>query len=123
MAADRGDTKKLVPMFNQYVADRDALAAILQQGNNVDAVTLHPNAADRYREKVAKVHEALKTGDAAGREAISLIRELIEPIAVSPAGPGEPNKRELSGNLTALLLKQNKSSGLVTMVAGGVQPA
>ena len=123
MAEDGGDTKKLVPMFNQYVADRDALHGTLQQSNTGDSVALHPNAADRYREKVAKVHEALQTGDAAGREAISLVRELIERIAVSPAGPGEPNKLELSGNLAALLCEPNQNLSLVSMVAGaGFEP-
>jgi site-specific DNA recombinase len=118
-----GDTKALVGRLNKLVAERVSLQALLPQEHAHDAITLHPQAAERYREKVADVHAALKTGDAAGREAISLVRKLIETISVTPTDPGEPAKLELSGNLAALLGEPSTNKCLVPVVAGaGFEP-
>ncbi len=57
----------------------------------------------RYRQKVADVHAALTMGDEASREAITLVRELIERITVEPTPPDEPPTLELFGNLADLM--------------------
>ncbi len=47
-------------------------------------------AADRYRPKVEQVQAALKGGDAAGLEAIALVRELIRHVRVIPTADSAP---------------------------------
>ncbi len=118
MAENGGDPKALVPRLNQLEAERQAVLSLLPMDHTSDVLALHPSAAERYRQKVAGVHEALKSGDEAGREAISLVRELIERISVTSAEPGEPVKLELVGNLAALLREPNANTSTVPMVAG-----
>jgi hypothetical protein len=118
MAENSGDPKELVPRLNALVSEREALRLRCPPSEMTAAITLHPNAAERYRQKVATVHEALRTGDAASREAVSLVRELIESISVTPTDPGEPTKLELSGNLAALLGEPSANTSLVPVVAG-----
>lgn len=59
-------------------------------------------AANRYRDKVAGIHEALSRGDAAARDAIALVRELISAITVTPGEDGG-HSLALDGNLAAML--------------------
>lgn len=113
-----GDPKMLAARLNALGADRQALVALLPREHAGDGIALHPQAAERYRQKVADVHSALKTGDAAGRAAISLVRELIDSIAVTPTEPGEPLKLQLSGNLAALLGEPTANASLLPVVAG-----
>lgn len=118
-----GDSKMLVARLNALGADQQALVALLPQEHAGDGIALHPQAAERYRQKVADVHSALKSGDAAGRAAISLVRELIDGISVTPTEPGEPSKLELTGNLAALLGEPTVNLSLVPVVAGaGFEP-
>ncbi len=64
---------------------------------------MHPNAADRYRQKVEQVQAALKQGDTAGLEAVALVRDLIRRVCVIPTVKGEPVGLEIAGDLAALL--------------------
>ncbi len=118
-----GDPKLLANRLNALGAERHALIAMSPIEHTKDAIALHPNVAERYRQKVADAHEALRRGDEAGREAISLVRELIQSISVTPTGPGEPITLELSGNLAALLREPSVNSVTVPVVAGaGFEP-
>jgi uncharacterized protein (DUF885 family) len=65
------------PLWNQ-----ETLEATLRVAPSEDIAILHPRAADRYRQKVAAIHEALKRGEPASREAIALIRDLVQAINV-----------------------------------------
>jgi len=103
-------------------AEQDRLEAELAVAPSADTVAVHPQAAERYRAKVAQIHAALKTGDKAGHDAIRLLRELIDHIVVTPTP--RPVGLQVVGNLAALLV----SSGPVPevtelMVAGaGFEP-
>jgi hypothetical protein len=59
-----------------------------------------PNATGRRWQ----IHEALKQGDGAARDAINLLRELIDHIVVSPTLRPEPVGLQVVGNLAALLV-------------------
>ena len=72
-------------------------------------LTLHPQAAERYKAKVAAIQEALGRGDGAAHEAIQLVRSLINKIVVIP--PADPKGRmglEVFGDLSALLGNQGQ---------------
>ena len=123
MAENGGNPKELVPKLNAFVAQREELREFVANVAGTKPIALHPAAAERYRQKVAMVHQALRQGDTAGREAISLVRDLIERIDITPAAPGEPAKLELSGNLAALLGEPSANRTLVPVVAGaGFEP-
>jgi hypothetical protein len=80
-------------------------------------------AGERYRQKVALLNEVLRNGDSAGREAITLLRELIERIDLTPALSGEPPNLERIGNIAVLLGEPRKNRSLVPVVAGaGFEP-
>jgi hypothetical protein len=63
---------------------------------------LHPNLADVYRERVARLEQALADRDAP--EALEAARALIDRVIVSPpSDPGSPPGIELVGQLQAML--------------------
>ncbi|HEY1243435.1 MAG TPA: recombinase family protein [Hyphomicrobiaceae bacterium] len=97
----------------------EAVKSQLALANGPDLVELHPQAAERYAAKVADIHAALARGDAAGHEAINLVRELITRVRVIPTPKGEPIGLEIAGDLAALLGANNEGTPVVsTMVAG-----
>ena len=68
-----------------------------------EIVSLHPQAAARYQQKVAEIHDALSRGDAASAEAVALVREMITEIRITPRGKGQPVGIEIVGDLAALM--------------------
>ncbi len=121
MGEKGGDPRALALRLNELEAERRALLAQMP-GKETDTIALHPNAAERYRQKVADVHAALTKGDEASREAITLVRELIERITVEPTPPDQPPKLELFGNLAALMRELRENRDSVPMVAGARSP-
>jgi hypothetical protein len=93
--------------FNALHARQEALEAKLRTAPADDIAVLHPNAAERYKEKVAEIHEALARGDAASREAIALVRNLVQEIVVRPKRMGchlrssATSRRSCIGNRSA----------------------
>jgi site-specific DNA recombinase len=89
-----------------------------------EIVSLHPQAAQRYKQKVAEIHDALSRGDAASAEAVGLVRDLITEIRVMPRGKGEPVALEIVGDLAALMAtERDENSVTASMVAGvGFEP-
>ena len=83
-----------------------------------EVLTLHPRTAERYKQRVAEIHAALSKGDEAAREAVELVRELIDRIVVTPTDEGEPMKLELVGNVAALLEEHPPNGGAIVAVAG-----
>jgi DNA invertase Pin-like site-specific DNA recombinase len=63
---------------------------------------LHPNLAEIYRDRVAKLHDALQSPDG-GRAALEAVRELIERIEVRPATDGTGLEIELIGAIAAMV--------------------
>jgi hypothetical protein len=118
MGEKGGDSRALALRLNELEAERRALLAQMPPGRESDAIALHPNAAERYKQKVADVHAALKKGDSASREAIALVRGLIERITITPTPRDKPPKLELIGNLAALMRESSENTVTVPIVAG-----
>jgi hypothetical protein len=97
------------------------IEAQFADGDDRTPVTLHPNAAERYRGKVAQIHEALTKGDAASLEAISILRELIDHIEVTPTERPLPVELRVVGNLAALLVENTPRTGVALTVVAGVR--
>ena len=114
----RGSKSVSDRLYDLEVA-QEAFKTQLTLANGADVVTLHPNAADRYRQKVEQVQAALRRGDAAGLEAVALVRDLIRRVCVIPTAKGEPVGLEIAGDLAALLnLNEQGPSSMALMVAG-----
>lgn len=103
----------------EFEAEQDRLEAELAVSPHAGPVAVHPQAAERYRSKVAQIHEALKQGDGAAREAIALLRELIDHIVITPTPRPEPVGLQVVGNLAAFLVDApSGAGGAESMVAG-----
>jgi site-specific DNA recombinase len=92
------------PRINQLVAEQRQLAAELAKCDAPNSITLHPRAAERYREKVAHIHSTLQRGDEASLEAVALVRSLVGRIVVRATDTPEPLGLEVEGSLAALLV-------------------
>ncbi len=115
----RGDPRTIKQQMLELEAEQDRINAELADGSDVSPVALYPQAAERYRGKVAQIHEALTKGDAASREAITILRELIDHILVTPTERPAPVELRVVGNLAALLVENTPGTGVaVSMVAG-----
>jgi hypothetical protein len=73
-------------------------------------VALHPQAAERYKQKVAEIREALMKGDSASMEAISLVRDLIDKIVVHTAPARSRLRLEIVGDLAALMSEEQEEN-------------
>jgi site-specific DNA recombinase len=92
-------------------------------------IALHPATLQHYEAQLARLHEALEAGCAAGDvEAAAAIRDLVETVTVkrAPARPGGVQV-EIVGRLSALLGEAsglNLCASVGKMVAGaGIEPA
>jgi len=96
----------------------------LALANGPDDIELHPLAAESYAAKVAEIHAALARGDAAGHEAIALVRELVTRVRVTSTCRRQPVGLEIAGDLARLLNVNEKGpTGMAKMVAGvGFEP-
>ncbi len=83
-----------------------------------DVVVLHPQAAARYKAKVENIRDALTRGDKAAREAVALVRDLIDHITATPTPKSEPIRLDLTGNLAALVADPTGSATVVVAGAG-----
>jgi hypothetical protein len=72
------DIKDIKIEFNAASVGCDEIEAQLRAVPNNDPAVLHPQAAERYRQQVAELHAAIKTGSGASREVVELIRAMIE---------------------------------------------
>ena len=84
-----------------------------------DIVSLHPQAAARYRAKVAELHDALAHGDAASVEAVSMVRELVGEIRNIPRGKA-PVALEIVGDLAALMAPEQEANTVMRSLVAGV---
>lgn len=113
------DPKASGKRFNELVAEQREIERALAEAEKPDAVELHPQAAHRYRAKVADIHAAIRSGDSAAYEAIAIVRDLIDHILVKPTSRPDPVGLEVVGNL-AVLLSENPTGTQVaeSLVAG-----
>ena len=70
--------------FNELVGQQREIERALAVAQSPDTIKLHPQAAARYRAKVTDIHAAIRSGDPAAFEAITLVRDLIDHILVIP---------------------------------------
>jgi len=124
MNEDHIDRKAIVQQIVDLQTEQKRLEAELAEGDNTAPVSLHPSASERYRAKVGQIHEALTKGDAASLEAITILRDLIDHIVVTPTDRPAPVELRVVGNLAALLVENTPGAGVaVSMVAGaGFEP-
>ncbi len=122
---DSADLGSLIPRLNELEAQCRAIEARMAHVPLHEIVSLHPQAAARYRQKVAEIHDALTRGDAASAEAAALVREMITEIRIIPRGRGEPVGIEIVGDLAALVaLERAVNTVTASVVAGaGFEPA
>jgi hypothetical protein len=116
---DGVDAKILAPRLKQLTAREEELEAQLALAQAPDVVELHPQAAERYRRKVEEIQAALAAGDAAGTEAVAVVRDLIQQVRVIPEPRGEPVGLEIAGDLAAILnMNGDRTTVMSAMVAG-----
>ena len=108
-----GDPRTLALRVNELEAERRQIETRIASGGMAATLTFHPRIAERYRQKVADIRAALSKGDEAAREAVQLVRELIERIVVTPTDGGEPLKLELVGNISAVLAEHSGKPGAI----------
>ena len=109
------DPAMLVPRLNALGGEQRSLEhKLAAQEKNRATIALHPDAAKRYRSKVAEIHTALKKGDAAARDAISLVRELITNIAITPNPDSQEPDIQITGNLAALMSREHDTNDAET---------
>lgn len=105
--------------MTELEAERTSIEATLGDVHQQPPVQFHPKAAERYREKVRDLKQALAhAADPENREAaIAGIRDLVEKIVIHPTGPYKPVDIEIHGQLAALL---RASEGVPTRSVGVV---
>lgn len=121
MNEDNIDRKAISRQLRELEAEQDRLEAELAIAPSADAVAVHPQAAERYRAKVAQIHAALKTGDKAGHEAIRLLRELIDHIVVTPTPKPRSVGLQVVGNLAALLVSSGPVPEVTELMVAGAR--
>jgi site-specific DNA recombinase len=110
----------LIPRLNALEEQRRTIEARMALSPAKEIVSLHPQAAKRYKEKVAEIHDALSRGDAASADAVGLVRDLITEIRVIPRGKGEPVALEIVGDLAALMATERDANSVTGSVVAGV---
>jgi site-specific DNA recombinase len=91
-------TRRLTELEQQKAAAERTLAA----AGAPPVVFLHPNLAEVYRLKVARLEEALNTPGVRA-EAAEILRSLIDRIVLRPRPEGDGMAAELVGDLAAIL--------------------
>jgi hypothetical protein len=113
------DPKASGKRFNELVAEQREIERALAETESPDRIELHPQAAERYRAKVADIHAAIRSGDETALEAITIVRDLIDHIVVTATPQPDPVGLEVVGSL-AVFLTENPSGTKVpeSLVAG-----
>ncbi len=113
------DRKTLGRKLQELEAEQERLVAELAVAPSADSVAVHPQAAERYRQKVAEIHQALRQGDNAAHTAIQILRELIDHIVVIPTPKPDPVRLQVVGNLAALLVCSDPVPEITGSVVAG----
>ncbi len=116
----REEARTLADRIGDLEAQRRAIEARIGPVYAGEIVSLHPQAAARYRQKVAEIHDALSRGDAASAEAVALVRGLVTEIRVVPRGKGEPVGLEIIGDLAALMAPERDANSVTASLVAGV---
>jgi site-specific DNA recombinase len=98
--ADGFRAKGLQGQLDELENRREALTASLDAPTPAQ-LRLHPNLAQVYRDKVARLHEALQSGPDAP-EALERLRQIIERIVLTPVPDARGFEIELVGEIAAM---------------------
>ena len=113
------DPKASGKRFNELVAEQREIERALAEAESPDAIELHPQAAERYRAKVADIHAAIRSGDSAAYEAIAIVRDLIDHILVNRRRDPIPwDLRSLATSRPCSARTQRDRRWLNSLVAG-----
>ena len=99
--ADGFRAKGLQGQLDELETRREALTASLDAPAPVQP-RLHPNLAQVYRDKVARLHEALQAGFGAP-DALEKLRQIIERIILTPVPDAKGFEIELIGEIAAMV--------------------
>jgi hypothetical protein len=99
--ADGFRAKGLHDQLDELETRREALTASLEAPAPTQP-RLHPNLAQVYRDKVARLHEALQSGPGAP-DALEKLRQIIERIILTPAPDARGFEIELIGEIAAMV--------------------
>jgi hypothetical protein len=112
-------------------ARKTALEGLIANAPEAPAVLVHPRMADRYRQEVGRLREALNE-PSRREEAAEIIRGLIDSIVLRPQGDGRKRTLtiDLTGHLAGILLlagaKKREAgapaSGQQTKLVAGTDP-
>ena len=118
------EARPLYPEMKALNAEKERLEAELAEAPRPDSIAVHPQAAAHYRQKVQEIHEALRSGDKGGYEAMTILRDLIDKIVVIPGGKGHPSELQVVGNIAGLLVENSSGTNCSeSLVAGaGFEP-
>lgn len=114
------DSKALVERLTELEREREIIEARLKITEKKTPYLMHPNAPAAYRKLVESLHSALKEDDPTHREALRLLRELIDAVLIGQGDPCTPEKvseREspmfilIKGNLEVLLDNRLRTIG------------
>lgn len=118
-----GEVKGVTARIAELEGQRSLVERELLVTNQDSIVAIHPQAARRYRERVAHIKEALTAGDEAAAEAVRIVRDLIGRIVVLPTANGQPMHLEIVGDLAKLMQPQEQPAVTAKVVAGtGFEP-
>ena len=115
----REEARALAGRIAELEAQRRSLEARLALVPGRDVVSLHPQAAARYAQKAAQIHEALSRGEAASLKAVAVVREMITEIRVIPTAKGEPVGLEIVGDLAGLMTTERAENSVTASVVAG----
>lgn len=113
------DVGPLMARLTELEHKRRDIEALLPGTADRDVVSLHPQAAARYRDKVAEIHTALASGSDAAAEAVARVRELITTIRIIPAPRGQPVGLEIVGDLAALMAPEQPQNAVTALMVAG----
>jgi site-specific DNA recombinase len=115
-----GALELLVSRLKTLGMQEQELTSALSSAPKQSIVAVHPNATERYRQKVAEIGEALAKGDSASAEAITLVRDLIGKIVIEPAPGRSPLPLKILGDLAMLVSQEQEPNGIPAAVVAGV---
>jgi hypothetical protein len=115
---NRDHSREEARAFGARVAElereRTAILARTPKPIPDDVLSLHPRAAERYRQKVEDIRAALAKGHKAGGEAVLIVRDMIKKIIVAPTPKGQELPLTIEGDL-AVMLDQERDANSCTV--------
>ena len=104
------------PKLTELEEEKRAVADKLAAMETEEVVAMHPKAVETYLAAIDRLAGSLASG--ADKEALAIVRELVDHITVHPREKGAPVVFDIAGRLAALL----KPSVGSLVPRGGIEP-